>query len=364
MRYTVVYMDFVSDQSGRHLLRLSTLLEVPDYVKESSVEDEAIAPLTDAQFGIPHRREFPLDTPGHVYLSYGFCKSAGIQTSELMAKILKAGSFFAIDADLTKIDEAFDNLTKSASEGKEKQFALYIDFGEAKEASTNPGEKLGGVRGFYPIGSDFEVEQSAIKLANERSRIPVELFAEASRNLVKAAKEFSVPQRLLPRQVLNYGVERLPQADFLLKEAAARSATTGDTFYEEVAATAIENPEGVATHDYAELWVQADRQNGYKSASKHDLDPFMIFNSGPTVEAMERNIESWTVVAGAAVPVEKVATVKEADLNKWFAKPVAEKLSGIVKKAVGRVKGSELAVALGELEFGLQKAFLKHLAAS
>lgn len=335
-------------------------MEVPDYVKESSISDEAVEGLTNAQFGISHLREFPLDTPGHTFLSYGYCKSAGIQTSDLMAKILKAASFFSIESDLTKIDEAFDSLTKQASE--EKHFALYMDFGAPKEASTNPGEKLGGVRGFYPINNAFEVEQSAVKLANERSRIPLELFAEASRNLVKAAADFSLPARLLPRQVVSYGIARLPSPEFLLKAAAERCAATGDNFYEEVAATALENPEGMGSHDYAELWLQADRQNGYKSASKNDPDPFLIFNSGPTVEAIDRQIESWTVVAGAAVPVEKVASVKEADLKKHFAAPLAAKLMDIVKKATERVRGSELAVSIGELDTKIQQAFLRHLA--
>ncbi len=335
-------------------------MEVPDYVKESSVHTDDVASLTPAQFGLPHRREFPLDTPGHVFLSYGYCKSAGIKTSELMEKILKAGAFFSIEADLTKIDAAFDNLTKKASE--EKPYALYIDFGTAQPDAENPGIKVGGVRGFYPISSGYEVEQSALKLANERAKIPIELFAEGCRNLVKAATEHKVELRLLPRQIADYGIERIPNPEYLEKAAADRKAATGDELYEDLALTANENPEGMPAHAYAELWLSADRINGYKAASKSEPDPFLIFNSGPTVESIERSIESWTVVGGSAVPVEKVAAIKEADLNRWFPKPIAERLGVLVKKAVAHVKGSELAAGISELEAGIQATLLKHLA--
>jgi hypothetical protein len=353
-------MDFITDQSGRHLVRLNSLLDVPDYVKESSLSDEAIAALPNSIFGTSHRREFPLDTPGHVYLSYGFCKSAGIRTSELMEKILKAASFFAIEADLTKIDDAFNNLVKKASE--EKPYALHIDFGPAQPDAENPGMKAGGVQGFYPISTPYEIEQSAVKLANERSRIPLELFCEACRNIVKAAKVAQVPSGALPRSVNLYGVERMPQPDFLEKMAAERKAITGDEIYTDIATAALEGGDDKSSHAFAELWLQADRLNGYKAASKNEPDPFMIFNSGRTVEEAERQLESWTVLNGAAVPVEKIAALKEADVTKWYAKPIAEKIVGIAKRAAERIKGSELAVAIGELEAGIQASLHRRLA--
>jgi hypothetical protein len=276
-----------------------------------------------------------------------------------MEKILKAASFFTIEADLAKIDDAFNNLTKKASE--EKPYALTIDFGPAQPGAENPGVKQGGVHGFYPISNAFEIEQSAVKLANERSRIPLELFAEACRNVVQAAKTAQVATNLLPRSVTVYGVERMPQPDFLLKVAAERTAATGDSIYEDIATSALDGIEEKSSHDFAELWLQADRLNSYKAASKNEPDPFQIFNSGITVEEADRQLESWTVLNGTAVPVDKIASLKEADVTKWYAKPIAERIVGIIKKAADRVKGSELAVSIGELEAGIQASLHRRL---
>lgn len=336
-------------------------MEVPDYVKESSILPEDVAALTDSQFGRSQSREFPLDTPGHVYLSYGHCKSAGIEEPDLIQKILKAGAFFSIESDLAAIDSAFSSLTKKASE--EKRYAIYLDFGIANPQSPNPGEKVGGVHGFYPINSPAEIEESAVKVANERTRLPLEIFAEASRNLVKAAAEQSVPERLLPVIVQTYGVDRVPSAEYVLKAAADRSAATGDTIYADIAQAAIENEEGRPSHEFAELWLQADRLNDFKSASKHDPDPFMILASGRTVAEVDREIESWTVLNDSAVPVTKLASVTEKDLTRRFSPAVVAQLMPIVKRAAQQAKGSELTVELGRLEQPVQVAFLHHLAA-
>lgn len=337
------------------------MLDVPDYVKESSISDESVESLPDSIFGISHRREFPLDTPGHVFLSYGFCKSAGIRTSELMEKILKAASFFTIEADLTKIDDAFNSLVKKAAE--EKPYALNIDFGPPQPDAENPGIKAGGVHGFYPIGTAFEIEQSAVKVANEKSRIPLELFSEACRNIVNAAKAASIPFNILPRRVTEYGVERMPQPDFLEKMALERKTATGDDLYVDIATSAIEGIDDKTSNDFAELWLQADRLNGYKAASKNEPDPFQIFNSGVTVEEANNHLESWTVVNGAAVPVSKVASLKAADVTKWYPKPIADSILGIVKKAADRIKGSELTVEIGALAGNVQASLLRRLTA-
>jgi len=69
-------MDYLVDQSGKHLLRLEKLTTVPDYVKSATVDAESVSGIGEHLFANPVRREFPCDTPGHTYLSHAYCLSA------------------------------------------------------------------------------------------------------------------------------------------------------------------------------------------------------------------------------------------------------------------------------------------------
>ena len=350
-------MDFVNDCTGRHALRLSTLSGLPDYVKSASVCPEDMADLPDTAFALPHLREFPIDTPGHVWLSYGYCKSAGIRDDDLLARLKQAGLLLGIEKDLVAIDAEFEQMSKRAC--AERCYALQLDFGAPNPDVENDLRKAGGVHGFYPIDTAYAVETSAVKLANERGRIPLELFAEASRNLVKAALEHDVRLSYLPQSVLNHGIERIPSAEVLEFYAQQRKQATQDEIYEQIAKAATENVENKPAHEWAELWLNADRQNGYKQ-SKHEPDPFMIFNSGPTQEEMERVIESFVDIQGAPVPVTKVASIREAAVRKWFPGQVAEKLVALVKKAA-TAKGSALTADFADLEPAVAGTFLRKL---
>lgn len=332
-------------------------MEAPDYVKAASILPEDVANLPDGAFAIPHRREFPVDTAGHVWLSYGYCKSANIADAGLLAKLQKAAALFNIAEDLQAIDTAFSQLVKQASHTK--AFAVQIDFGDPDPAATVPMRKSGGVHGFYPINSAFEVENSAVKLANDQPRIPLEVFAEGCRNLVKAARALGINAASLPKRILDYGIERVPVPDVLTHFAEMRKAATQDDIYLQIAQAAIHGDESRASHEWAELWLNADRQNGIKQA-RTEPDPFLIFNSGPTVEEMERQIESWVDIAGAPVPVTKIASIREESVRKWFAKDAADKLMALIKQAANAT-GSELTLAFQSVDKALAGAFLKRL---
>ncbi len=350
-------MDFINDHSGRHILRLSTVLDAPPYVKEASVVVDDIAPLPNGAFAVSHKREFPIDTPGHVWLSYGYCKSAGVTDARLLGKLTQAGELFGISDDLKAIDAAFTNLTKKAAHAR--AFAVMIDFGTPDPESDNSMRKSGGIHGFYPVGDQFEVESSAVKLANDQQRIPLEVFAEGCRNLVKAAREQNVTMSFLPQRILDYGIERIAAPEIVRHAAAMRKQATGDDIYEQIAESAVQNNDGIASHEYAELWLNADRQNEYKKA-RHEPDAYILFNSGPTEAEIERQIESWVDIAGAPVPVTKVAAVREDTVRKWFPKEAAEKFIALIKRAAS-ASGSELTAGFSELDAALQTAFVKRL---
>lgn len=350
--------DFIKEQSGRYLYRLANTLEAPDYAKEASVIEEDVQGLPDAAFGRPHLREFPLDTPGHVWLSHGFVKAAGVRDPILEEKIKQAGALFGITEDLAKIDQAFSQLTKQASH--DRYYAITIDFGQEDDAKKSTATKQAGMQGFYPITTATELENSAVKLVNDRKKIPLELFADGCRNIVKRAGELKVANNYLPQTVLRYGVERLPDPWIVKCAAELRTEITKDPIYQELAEAALAQPE--SSYDFAELWLQADRMNGVKMG-RFDPDPFEIMNSGQTKEEAEKFIESWVSIAEAPVPREKVAAVTEADLRKRFQKDTADKLLLLVKKA-GTTDGSVLTNDFAALDKATQVSFVKFLMAA
>src|SRR4051812_44046703 len=128
--------DFIKDASGRHLLRLSQITQVPDYVKTAAVDADCIVTLGDHFFADPVHRTFPCDTPGHTYLSHAYCRSAEVGESAVRERIKLAAARHGITEDLDALDRLFDGLEKSAS-AQEPRYAIKIDFGQGNPESAN-----------------------------------------------------------------------------------------------------------------------------------------------------------------------------------------------------------------------------------
>jgi hypothetical protein len=350
-------MDFLKDCSGRYILRLGQMNEVPEFAKEAAVSQDCADSLPDSAFADPVNREFPIDTPGHVWLGYGYCKLAGVKNADIISKLETAGRLHGIQDDIRRLDSHISEFYKQAS--APKRYAVEIDFGDPNPDSENRFIKQGGKHGFYPCNSAFELEQSAVKLVHDQPLIPIEAFAEACDTLVKTAREFNMDLRELPRRVVSYGTERIMDTDTVNHFMELRKQATGDEFYTDLAKLAQTNPEGQSGRSYATLCVNADRLNGYKQA-KSEPDPFQIFGSGPTVEAVDRSIESWVSIADAPIPVEKVASVKESAVRKWFAKETADRIVELIKRAATS-KGSKLTADFMELDLKVQQHFLRHV---
>ncbi len=325
-------MDFITDQSGRHLLRLSTTLQtVPEFVKSASVLAEDVAALGAHQFARPSRREFPIDTPGHVFLSYGYCKSAGIEDADLLQTLRQAAGKFGLAQELETIDATFAGLEKQAS-GPEPLFAVYLDLGAAQPEAEHPLLKSGGVQGFYPINSEEEVKASAFKLVHDREKLPLECFVDGCRSLVKRAGDLNISRRMLPRLVDDYGTPRVVDFDLLEQQAQARERATGDTLYGEIVKSAQVNAERQPMSAYLGLWKQADDQNGVVY-SKSTWDPYRLFNSGITQAAYDQELEKWATVNSVPVPCAALARLSLTKLAKFFPQKLTEALSDLVKKA-------------------------------
>lgn len=352
-------MDFVTDQSGRQLLRLENLIAVPPYVKESSVTAEAMADLGDHVFADPVRREFPCDSPAHTYLSHAYCGLTGSGSQVVQDRIKAAAERHGITEDLHALDLVFEGLEKQAHTENQPVFAIQIDFGPGDPGSENVHVKQGGVRGFYPINDDFQIRASAGQMAENRHRIPLELFAEGCQALVKAAYAHGLKRHELPKTILMYGEDRLPNHEYVEHEADRRAKLTGDSFYRDLAKSAAVNSDNRPMSDYIDLWLQADGLNSVRHG-RSVPDPFLIFNSGPVKAAVDAELNRWTLIDEVAVPVAALAAIDQAQAEKYFAKEAAVRVVALCKKAATT---HDLAADIATLNPATRKSLLKLLAA-
>lgn len=311
-------MDFVTDQSCRHLNRISSLLAVPDFVKQSYVDQESVGELNSHQFADPVHREFPIDDQGHVYLSYAYAKSAGVDDSRILKRITRAGELFGVTEEFGKIDAAFGTCKQAAAPTPEFAISFSMDT---------------GVRNIYPLNTPLQVEDSAVKMANAKPLIPLPLWYDGCQNIVKAAATFGLDAKRIPRIVREYGEDRLIDIPHVKFAAAQRVKETGDAIYE-VLADAIEADDSTDMEKYAELWLQTDLQNGV--VYRGDIeDPYRIIFSGSTIKEASAVADKYFTLAGAAVPVSALKGLTKEALDKNFPEKVAKDYATILKMSSG-----------------------------
>lgn len=344
--------DFISDESRRHLLRIDDSLTAPDFVKEAAVDAEAVEPLPRWQFALPDQRRFPIDNPGHVWLSYAYVKSAGIQDAALVERLKTAAASFKIEDSLKAIDEAF--APKTIKEASAPRFAVTVDFGPGDEKAEDPMVKAGGTRGFYPINDRLQVEESGRQLQNDCFRIPEELYLDGCRSLVKAASEHNGTR--LPSLVQFYGEDHLPDLPRLQALAVKSQEMTKDASYAdllkrvEVAFDAFDVP---ALQKCADAWLAKDREHfGPQNLLKMET-VLSAFQTGPLVRSVEETLAKWASVGGAMLPKVEIAAIDDDTLAARFTKAAADKLRPIVKAA--QEKSQEVQGLINDLDVSLQK---------
>lgn len=340
-------MDFITDESGRHIKRIDSVIAVPEFVKNCSVDPDATASLARTQFANPSQREFPIDEPGHVYLSYAYLKSAKIHAPNVETRIKRAAALFGIADELPKIDAALEAATvKSASAPAEPQFALtFLDDSDGTEKQAN----------YFPINSAEEVVDSAKSLCDHKHRVPLPLFVEASRNLVKAAADHGVGRREIPKLVWEYGEERLVDLEHVKFAAEQRQKHTGDDVYADLAKIANETDQPI--DDVVDAWFKADVQNGVVY-DHHTTDPYQIFYSGITKAAAEQYAAKLVLLGNSPVPFTVLAKLPEGAIKKAFPGPVATKALELVKSAATVTSGAELDSVIATFDPAVQRVLL------
>ena len=338
-------MDFVTDQSCRHINRLNQLAPegVPAYVKSASLDPEDTAKLADHQFADPDNREFPIDEPGHVYLSYAYLKSAGISKPATLRKVKAAAKLLKLDHDLEHLDELFGAAQNKSASAATPAAAIVL----SKDDKTQY---------FFPIDTPTSVEDSIQKVACERHRLPLPLWVDACRNIVKAADDLKMAPTQVPALIRRYGEPRIVDVEHVKFAAERRFRDTGDAVYEDLAASidACQADEG--WDKAAEAWFQADLQNDI-TYNRDVEDPYQIIFSGTTKAAANKYLDQFFLLAGTPVPVTELARLSKSALEKHLPKNEVTDLVELVKVASEK-GGAYVEQVIASKNNSLQRALL------
>jgi len=340
-------MDFITDQSGRYLVQLSRLLDVPDFVKSAAVDLDEVAGLQPHEFADSVNREFPIVDPGQVYLGLAYVKLAGIENPQLVTRLKRAAALHKIEGEIAKLDEVLGAQTKQANT---HDFAVTIDFEGAPDHM-----KVAGIKNFYPIHTPEAIENSARQICADQSRIPMGLFIAGCQALVKAARTHAVPPRLIPSTVWEFGDDYFVDYDHVSFQAAKRASVTGDEIYREIAKSASEDL-NTPIGDWIDAWREADHQHGIEG-KPGVKDAYLVFYSGVDKQAFDQRMADWLVVGGAAVPKSALAAVPLDALRKNFPSAVAGDLTTLVKHATNDT-GMKLQEVCQSLSEPVQKVLL------
>lgn len=320
-------MDFVSDNNPIGVWRADRLVGAPDYVNNAPVvSSDEVDALPAVAFADARRRELPIHTKAATWLSAAYFLGADRRDVAIETALTKAAAGHGISEDLARLRQAFATDTeKQASSPAEPCFALKGDFGDHL-----PG---GRYQAFYPINTPIEVIQSGVQLAEDARRMPIELFHEASRAVVKAAAALGVPRHELHDSVLKAGTERL--IDFVEAERHARlrcsvveDESARALYHDILKSAAADDEKNVG--QYIDLWADLDRTHQVNYGNGI-LPPYEAFHSGMTRSAFDKIAAASVVVHDVVVPRSVFNAVKPADIDLHFPKSAAEVIKPIIQ---------------------------------
>lgn len=263
---------------------------LPDAKDVSALPSVAFADVTN--------RLLPIHTKVATYLS-AVCAFVSDHPGETWKGRLKSACH-AFDLN-THVKAAHDVLrkpevAKEAAAAEPRKYAM--------ELVIEPG---GQPVGFYPITTASQLEESALKMANdiEQEKLPASWFCEGAQALLKAAETLNVPTYLIPNTVQRVGVSRLPSGEFLHEQIDKRAAAyqldaVVTEIYKEAVAGVLAGEMSVA--DGAYVWEVADRRFQVKYASGV-YAPLDAFRSGRTLEMLRKEASTAVVINGVMVPL-------------------------------------------------------------
>lgn len=310
-------MDFLKDNNPKILEYVKETISVPEYVSIDGINKNANVKIWADNLN----KEYPIDTPENIWLSYAYIKTANEKHScyqEIVDTLELAAAANNIYHDVKQIDRELNQFEKHAHA---QEYALSID-------------DEGVITNYYPLNDVYEIEKSARALADDMHKMPIEFFHDACKEVVKAAKQKNVDTDYIPRKVYKHGVETEIDFKYAAIVADQRKDYVDDEevkeLYTEIVKWASKDPENI--REYIDLFSKLDRSYNIKY-SNVTPDPFSAFYSGSESEEINKIASTHVVIDSTVIPFEDIKDFDTSMFDIYCSEESSNKYKEIYEKS-------------------------------
>ncbi len=330
--------DFTTDEALAFLALIKEASVLPSWLAGAPSPSD-LEHLPSSAFADTAGRLMPIHSKDAAYLSAVSAFAYGTEEGPWTGRLKTACHAYGIVDEVKAAHGALAK--KDATENPPSEVQKVAC---ALELIGSPGEKP---TGYYPMHCNHAVERSMDKLAEDirEKRLPEAYFAEAAEKLVKAAGEFSIPEKQIPHRVRELGEVRLPSPSYLEEQISYRQKQAGlpdeaANIYREAAANVIEKAASIA--DAAHLWELADMKFGIKVAGAV-VAPVKAFKSGRTQASVEKEARSVCLISDIVVPYHNLLSIAPVVIAARFEKEAAAAILQAQSAKDGIVASEKLA---------------------
>lgn len=210
-------LDQLSDESNLQLYRLLQGIDLPDFVKDAALDDEAsVADLVKSAYADQVNIAYPINTAARVYVSNAFYQSKKAQmedrfgtahTAEVGERIKEAAEMFSISQALQAYNEVYE---KRANRDYRVQHVCTLQDDEV------------GQQDFFPFRTAAEFSKSAEVFAANMRQYPFEWRTQIAQSFLSKAAEVGVDE--LPDLICKYAGLFYPAHSSDISREVARRA--------------------------------------------------------------------------------------------------------------------------------------------
>ena len=343
--------DIISDNNPSFL----TVIELPDWVKQAEViSEEEVKNLHASAFADPVHRKHPMHSKVATYMSAVYLGAQGVpDTAPEMQAVKSASAVFGIGHAVADILSILRSQVKSAATSELlPRFALTVKVA-AEDAEPT---------GFYPLTSAVQIQDSAVQLVKDfnagTGELPMDWFKSASETVMRVAPSFGLAADELPADVREMAEPRVFDRDKALdlvghRKFAGISDELLEVYRDTVKSAGAEG--GITVEEAVSLIETLDRASGIKYSTVF-VNPWRIFHSGPSVEALKKVASQSVFLDQVMIPAIHFSTLNEASVRSALGKETADTVMQAVKLA--STNPAEASALLAPLSQDVQREVL------
>lgn len=313
--------DYTTDNNPTSLVRgVMEGIALPDYTACDWPTASDVVGLNKTAFADPVRRLFPVHTKVACFASALYCAGADdFPSADVVENIKKAAEVHGIIGDVQPVLDLLQH-NKQASENAERPDTYALQDGVE--------------HAFYPIGTTFDIEQSAYGVNGDikTKKLPMKFARSVCAKIVKRAQDLGLSLERLPPDVCVIGFLPHPDVTMLFKQAAWRERLTGETLYKEAVENYALSLREDSLRDSLDAWEQLDAMYGVKtSATVPSIKDCWCVG---TPDQAIKNASLHTVWFGSEpLPAGSLSLVPDSVFRSWYAGEEAEKVAAVFDAA-------------------------------